>query len=125
MRFDRQKTFIIVGFLVLLSCQVSWAWTKRGHEIVSTVAARVVEEKRDATYLRSREFDLGYYGNAPDLIWRFDPPPISKVEPPQHYMDWVKDFQDIFGSPKSLPVEFKDFKAKLGDKFNIKLGVVP
>jgi hypothetical protein len=109
----------------MLLSQSSWGWTKRGHEIVSSVAARILEEKKGLHYLRSFEFDLGYYGNAPDTIWRFEPKPIPKIESPEHYIDWTKDFEQAFGSPKNLPLEFSDFKKKMGDKFNIENGVVP
>jgi len=116
------KIFIVTLALSLLSGSLSWAWGKRGHEIVEAVAARILEEKKGKTFLRPHEFDLGYYANVPDLIWRKT---AAKAEPPQHYMDWTKDYAEVFGTPKSLPLEFKDFKAKLGDKFKLNWGVVP
>jgi len=113
--------FFIFSLVFSLSSQ-SFAWGKRGHEIVESVAARILEEKKDHKFLKAHEFDLGYYANVPDLIWRKT---AAKIEPPQHYIDWNKDFIETFGTPKNLPLEFKDFKAKMGEKFKVGLGLVP
>jgi hypothetical protein len=115
--------FLIISIVFLNS--IAFAWEKRGHEIIASVAARILEEKRNKPFLRHNEFDLGYYANVPDIIWRSDPPPASHMEPPQHYIDWNKTLEGIFGAPKNLPVDFYDYKSKMGDKFNLKLGVAP
>lgn len=101
------------------------AWEKRGHEIVASVAARLLEEKQHREFLRNHEFDLGYYSNVPDIIWRGLGKEIGEREGPQHYIDWNGTFEKIFGAPKNLPPTFEEFKAKMGDAYNFKNGVVP
>jgi len=117
-------SWFVFFFLVVIN-GTAQAWEKRGHEIISSVAARILEEKRTKGFLRHNEFDLGYYANVPDIIWKADLPPASRMEPPQHYMDWNKTLESVFGQPKNLPIEFGDFKSKLGVRFSLKLGVLP
>jgi len=119
------KLLVALFVCVVFSQSVSFGWGKRGHEITASVAARILESKKNAGYLRSHEFDLGYYSNVPDIIWRNLNTPESKDEGFQHFIDWNKTFEAIFGSPKNLPIEFADYKAKLGDNYKLNLGVVP
>src|ERR1700679_481821 len=95
-------------FLILFLSVSSQAWEKDGHEIVTYTAARLLSEKFNAPYLRNHAFDLSYYANVPDLVWRSDPEPAKHLEPPQHFLDWTKKMESVFGSPDKLPVEFKD-----------------
>jgi hypothetical protein len=120
------KKLILLSLLILLILpQAAQAWGRRGHEIVAAVAARLLEEKKHAGYLKGHEFDLGYYANVPDIIWKNMGDDIYKIEGPQHYIDWTKAFDKAFGSPKDLPVSFDEFKTKMGDEYKYKLGVAP
>jgi len=115
---------IFIGFTLIIQFYgvAGSCWGKRGHEIIASTAARILEEKKGKKFLKQHEFDLGYYANVPDLIWRKT---ASEIEPPQHYLDWTKDFESIFKTPMGLPLEFRDFKTQMGAKFDIHLGVVP
>jgi hypothetical protein len=112
--------------LLVLSFQLwssfSFGWGNRGHEIVGSVAARILEEKKGFKFLRDYEYEIGYYVTVPDLVWRKT---AAKQEPPMHYLDWNETFVKAFGTPMNLPIEFKDYKAKMGEKYNIRLGASP
>jgi len=119
------KKVVFLTLLVSLVPQFAFGWGKRGHEIVASVAARLLEENQHADYLKEHEFDLGYYANVPDLVWRNISKEIGATEAPQHYIDWTKAMAKAFGSPKNLPLEFSEFKEKMGADYDFKLGVVP
>jgi hypothetical protein len=121
----RAVVITTVASVSLLGSAPSWAWGKRGHEIVAGVAARVLAEKRGNAVLRPFAYDLGYYANVPDLIWRNLGKDIGAVEGPQHFIDWSPRLDKVFGSPLELPLTFEEYKAKLGEPFDPAVGVVP
>jgi hypothetical protein len=62
------------------------AWGRRGHSIVcQTAAALVASHSPNGAFLKQHSFDLGYYCNVPDLIWK--KPATYSIEAPQHFMD--------------------------------------
>ena len=62
------------------------AWGKRGHSIVcQTAAALLAASEPKAEFLKKHSFDLGYYCNVPDLVWKR--PATYDLEFPQHFMD--------------------------------------
>lgn len=67
----------------------SWAWGKRGHALICETAAYLAlsDEKPGEFphFLKVHSFDLGYYCNVPDIIWK-RPATYSK-ESPNHFMD--------------------------------------
>ena len=116
--------FVITSVLVVAPAP-TWAWGKKGHEIVSSVAARVLAERRGNPVLRPFAYDLGYYANVPDILWRNLGEATSRVEGPQHFIDWSPPLEKAFGTIDALPPTFAEYKAKLGDTFAPGLGVVP
>lgn len=88
----RFKGLLVQWLIVVLVPSVSLAWGKRGHEIVGSLAAQLLsQEQKSAEFLIHHTFDLGYYNNVPDLIWKADPETYKK-ESPQHFMD-LEDFE--------------------------------
>lgn len=79
-------------FSLLLICVVvvtsrAQAWGKRGHETVGSLAAQLVaKELPQGRFLSNHSFDMGFYNNAPDLVWKADPDTYKK-EFPQHFLD--------------------------------------
>lgn len=85
----------------------SWAWGKRGHEAVGSLAAQLLaKEHKGSEFLLYHSFDMGYYNNVPDLVWKADPETYKK-EYIQHFMDledygkvkdiqWNKDRKEFF-----------------------------
>jgi hypothetical protein len=124
MRYPSVVRAVAVGLLVSAAAP-GWAWGKRGHEAVATVAARLLAVKRGNPVLRPYAYDLGYYANVPDNLWRNINEETSAVEGPQHFIDWSAPLAKAFGSPQNLPLTFADYKAGLGDAFAPSLGVVP
>lgn len=104
--------FLMVFCLNFSFAERVFAWGKRGHEIVARTAAYLLADTKGmrAGFLRAHAFDLGYYANVPDLVWRA--PRTEKAEKPQHYMDW-----EIF--ERSLPKsEFEDSFALSRERFD-------
>lgn len=114
-------------FLVLLIAtfcvSTSWAWGKRGHEMVGSLAAQLLaKEHKQGRFLAQHSFDMGYYNNAPDLVWKADPN-IYKKESTQHYLD-LEIFDRAFATKKEpnawMPVraeflkKFSDIEEKAG-----------
>lgn len=92
---------------VLLVPSHSFAWGKRGHETVGSLAAQLLaKEHKGAEFLLYHSFDMGYYNNVPDIIWKANDETYKK-EFMQHFMDmeaflkiknikWNKNRRDFF-----------------------------
>jgi hypothetical protein len=80
------------------------AWGRRGHQVVAGVAAIVVAESDPSlAFLRSHGFDLGYYANVPDLVWK--KPATYQVEWTNHFMDleiFARELKDARGKALEL-----------------------
>lgn len=83
------------------------AWGRRGHSIICQTAAALLANQVQApvttsetgsAFLKKHSFDLGYYCNVPDLIWK--KPTTYAVEAPQHFMD-LEVFQRAFSKPSN------------------------
>lgn len=87
-----QSIFLIV-FILLLSLK-SHAWGKRGHETVGSLAAQLLAEKhKGSEFLKNHSFDMGYYNNVPDIVWKSDPETYKK-EFFQHFVD-MEEFRSV------------------------------
>lgn len=115
----------VLLIVLLLPAQSALAWGKLGHEIVASTAARVLAAKRGRVYLRTHEYDLGYYANVPDMIWRNLSEAIGKREAPEHFIEWNYTVEEIFQAPEHLPEEFAEYHRTMGDKFDPALGFSP
>ncbi len=46
------------------------AWGKQGHAIVNQTAALLLSEETKYDFLREHAFDLAYFSNVPDIVWK-------------------------------------------------------
>ncbi len=106
------KYITLVLVLVGFSPQ-SWAWGKRGHQIVGETAALVVSSEPGLGFMRTISFDFGYYANVPDFIWKR--PATYESEKPEHFMDleiFDRAFKDKVDLGKPFELSRKDFEAR-------------
>lgn len=100
----------LTALAILTTSASAHAWGKRGHSIVCQTAAYLAAQSPKGEFLKSHSFDLGYYCNVPDLVWK--KPNTYKVEWTNHFMD-----MEIFDRGlKNSKVE-KPFELERG-KFN-------
>ena len=103
---------IIIVALILLSFEFSHAWGRRGHSIVGTTAGYLVSEEVKDDFYKSHSYDLGYYANTPDFIWK-EPATYAK-ESKQHYHDkeiFDRGLKDYKG-PDPLEMSREQFDEK-------------
>jgi len=79
----RNQSKIAVGLICLAFSLQAHAWGKRGHMMVSETAAYVLKD--ELPFLKGHSFDLGYYANVPDILWKR--PETNKFERSEHYVD--------------------------------------
>lgn len=106
---------LLLAALILLSFQNSHAWGRRGHSIVATNAGYLLSEELKDDFYKSHSYDLGYYANTPDFIWK-EPATYAK-EAKQHYMDkeiFERGLKDYKG-PDAYAMSREDFDAKFPD----------
>lgn len=112
----KSKNFFAFGAmaLVVFSSSSVWAWGRRGHQIVGETAAYLMADKMPA--LRAHSFDIGYYSNVPDIIWKR--PATYDTEKAQHFMD-LEIFHRAFAKKPEIKDPFAlsraDFDAKFPD----------
>lgn len=103
----------------------SWAWGRRGHQIVGENAALVVSGEPEAKFMRSHSFDFAFYANVPDFIWKR--PASNAMERPEHFTD-LEIFKREFAkhpeiekpfelSRKDLETKFPEIKTDAGRSF--------
>jgi hypothetical protein len=91
----------------------TWAWGRRGHQIVGETAAILVSDQPNTGFMRSHSFDFGYYANVPDLIWKR--PAHYDVEKSQHYMDlelFHREFEKRPDVTAPFSLSRKEFESK-------------
>jgi hypothetical protein len=82
------KTKGILLFILMLLSSQAFAWGKRGHESVASLAAQLLaKENPKNRILLSHSYDLGYYANVPDFIWKNLSEDVRNRERYQHYID--------------------------------------
>src|ERR1700733_12770660 len=81
----------------------AWAWGRRGHEIVCASGAYLVAGEKGAGFLKEHSFDLGYYCNIPDFVWK--EPLTYLLEGPNHYVNIEIFERAIKGSDIKKPYE--------------------
>lgn len=62
------------------------AWGRTGHDLSARVAAHLLAETTGKSFYKSHSFDLGYYCNVPDLIWK---------KPATYDSEWFNHFMDL------------------------------
>lgn len=79
-------TALTTGLAVILTLPTAaLAWGRIGHDIAGRTAAAILSKTKDNPFFRAHAFDLGYYCNVPDLIWKR--PESYARERHQHFMD--------------------------------------
>lgn len=78
-------TRAIVIFAVAVSSSRALAWGKRGHSIVCETASLLAGGTPKTEFLSLHSFDLGFYCNVPDLVWK--KPATYAMEKNNHFMD--------------------------------------
>jgi hypothetical protein len=67
------RTSLILRIMLVVafwSGSYVWAWGRRGHSIVCQTAAYLASSEPKGDFLKNHSFDLGYYCNVPDFIWK-------------------------------------------------------
>lgn len=105
---------LISLWLVLILPLVANAWGRRGHSTVGETAAQLVAKSSHTEFLRNHSYDLGYYSNVPDFIWK--KPATYEIEKPNHFMD-LEIFQRAFSKrtdtgAKPFEMSRLEFEAK-------------
>lgn len=109
----KHLTLVLV---LMVNGSTAWAWGKRGHQIVASAASIVVSGEPDSAFMRAISFDMGYYANIPDFMWK---------KPATYDVEWTEHFQDLevftraFAKQPDVKKPFelsrKDFDAKFPD----------
>ncbi len=83
----------------------AFAWGRTGHDLSARVAAQIVSETTKRPFYKAHGFDLGYYSNVPDLIWK---------KPATYDVEWTNHFMDleIFDREIKKAIEESRFPAK-------------
>lgn len=103
----------ILGVLLfaMLQSQSAGAWGRVGHDLIARSSAHILaeEELSDsspmAKFLKSRAYDLGYYSNVPDLVWK--KPSTYEVEWTNHFMDleiFEREFEKLDKASRGEPL---------------------
>lgn len=82
---NRFVFFFILSSILTVSLPAG-AWGRRGHSLIAQSAGMTLAARDPAAqFARERAYDLGYYANVPDIIWK--QPSTYETERPQHFMD--------------------------------------
>lgn len=106
------KKLIPILILTLIHSS-AFAWGRRGHQMVAETAALLVSAEPDAGFMRGHSFDLAYYANVPDFVWKG--PSTYNTEKKEHYLDLdsiKREFAKQTDIKNPLALSRKDFEAK-------------
>lgn len=70
----------------LMGATEALAWGRQGHATICQVAAHIASSEPRGEFLKKHSFDLGYYCNVPDLVWK-------KTE--TYDFEWFNHFHDV------------------------------
>ncbi len=109
-----------------LYCNQLLAWGKQGHAIVNQTAALLLADSRDYDFLREHSFDLAYFSNVPDIIWKKEK--TYDLESPQHFMDMEifergLKFRENLNS--KIPIKINDAFLLDREEFDTKYANIP
>lgn len=97
-----------------LSSSVCLAWGRHGHHIVGETGAVMAAEDTKTDGLKAHAYDMGYYANVPDLI--FKRPATYEMEKPQHFMD-LEIFHRAFKAKPEVKEPFALTRAEFDAAF--------
>lgn len=105
---------IITTFL-LLTTSSSFAWQQRGHDTITSIAAVIsYQNYPQHTFLKTYNYNLGYYSVVPDTIFKVR---NSKEEFPLHFFEWSSKYEKVFGTPQNIPEKHSAFKKKMASGY--------
>lgn len=107
------RLILTLVFLTLSLSPNALAWGRRGHAMIAAHAAYLIGEGEVARMLQSRAFDLAYYANVPDMLWK--KPDYYKAEWFNHFMDmeiFQREIKDM-----SLSDAFRMSRQDFAEKF--------
>lgn len=70
----------------MLSASTGHGWGRIGHDLTARVAAHVLTNSTEKGFFRGRAYDIGYYSNVPDSVWKG--PATYEIEWSNHFMDF-------------------------------------
>lgn len=94
---------LAASILTIVSPSPANAWGRRGHAIVCQTAATLASSEPTGEFLKGHSFDLGYYCNVPDLVWK--KPATYKAEWTNHFMDMEIFDREMKNSKVEKPFE--------------------
>lgn len=95
------KLFVAIVFVLnFFTANKANAWGRQGHSLIGETSARVIAKELNFEILFAKAYDVGYYSNVPDLIWKKNPN-TYKIERFNHYMD-LDLFKNQMIKPKDL-----------------------
>lgn len=123
-RFSTAALFLVLAFIlavgVLAAPSRAFAWGRMGHDLSARVAAHLLAGTTKKNFYKAHTFDLGYYCNVPDLVWKKT---SYDVEWTNHFMDleiFEREFKKATEegrlSPKEDPYELS--RAAFDAKFS-------
>ena len=81
---------VVASALFVFVSPEALAWGRRGHQIVADVAVSLLSHRDvldgGAPFLKQHGFDLAYYANVPDLVWK---------KPETYQIEWINHFMDL------------------------------
>lgn len=107
------KQILVFLFAASLVSEQSLAWDKRGHQIVGETAALLIAGEPTGEFIRTLAFDMGYYGNVPDYVWK------SKnydIESSEHFLD-LEIFEAAFKKKPEIQKPFELSRKEFNEKF--------
>ncbi len=81
----------MIGFLIVLfsftTSPEAHAWGRQGHSLIGETSARILGKEFHNDVLHQHSYDVGYYANIPDILWKLTPAERER-ERFNHYMRW-------------------------------------
>ncbi len=103
----KKLMLVFISFLIFSAPVTAFAWEKHGHSLICEAAAYALSDK--TPFLKSASFDLGYYCNVPDLIWKREK--TYKMERDEHFVD-LEIFKRVMGDKPEWLKDRKEFFKK-------------
>jgi hypothetical protein len=108
----RKEPIFFALLLSSLAPKQAVAWAHRGHALVATSAAYVLANEKDGWIFKEKSYDLEYYANVPDKIWK-DDKSVEAQERPEHYMNLEIYQREL----KSIKIPFIPNRAEFFKKY--------
>lgn len=113
MRAVAKTKSCLFALLVFLTPFAARPWGTDGHSMVARIAAEVLaDQNSENQFLVNRAYELGYYANVPDLVWKSDQS-LYAIESVEHFLDL-----EIFDREMSAP-DWQDDRTSFFLKYKI------